>query len=170
MSNNEPKQVQTFTKKVSFLESTHETIVGTSLPVEKKEHIWYTIQDYDNFQQEASAKARRLRDKLAAGVREQRSPMNANDYIECIGIEKFLSTELQQEMATRKQIQIDSVISSQRFWNIDMLAYISESASQWAREKAHEFAMMYTDLSTHSLPPRADAPSQSVSHDNHGRR
>ena len=166
MSNNESKEAQP--KRVTFAESTPETIATS--PTVAEENVWYSIQDYDNFQQAASTEARRIGNQLAASTREQRRSLNDNDYIECIGIEKFLSQDLQQEMTARKQIHINSVIASQRFWNTDMLAYISESGSQWAREKAHEFAMMYTDLSTHLLPPRADAPSQSVSHDNHGRR
>ena len=166
MSNNESKEAQP--NRVTFAESTPETIATS--PTVAEENVWYSIQDYDNFQQAASTEARRIGNQLAASTREQRRSLNDNDYIECIGIEKFLSQDLQQEMTTRKQIHINSVIASQRFWNTDMLAYISESGSQWAREKAHEFAMMYTELSRHLLPSSLNTSNQQTNQNDHAPR
>lgn len=138
----QPKRSRRLKREVSFAATT-EAI--SEIPTAGQELKWYTQEEYRSFQQTAEAQVQRLRNLMSSGVRLKLD----NDFCECIGIEKFLSPDLLQESSTRKRAHFDAVLPSQRFWNIGMLAYIAESSSEWARTRAHELAIMYTELSAH---------------------
>ena len=138
-------------RRFGFIQSTKMIYSFAEVPsrkVNENDHdeMWYTQEDYDRFQQAASAQAQRILD-----LRLSRARLADDDFYECLGIEKFLSPELMRELSTRKRAHFDAVLSSQRFWNRDVLAYIAESGSDLARKRAREFAMVYTELSKHIL-------------------
>ena len=127
-------------KKVRFA-STKE-MVPSPVPSSEQEMLkWYTQEEYNRFQRAAEAETQRLKSLLSTKAR-----LAENDIFEAIGIEKFLSRHLQNELTVRKRAHFDAILQSQRYSNSKALARISEKGSDWARNKAQEFAAMYTEL------------------------
>ena len=130
--------------------STEETITNSITPSsltgqssEQEMLKWYTQEEYSRFQQAAEVETKRLKSLLSTKAR-----LAENDTFEAIGIEKFLSPNLQNELIVRKRAHFNAILQSQEFSNSDALARISEKGSDWARTKAQEFAAMYTELPT----------------------
>ena len=117
--------------KVTFASSTQ------SIGVQELQTRWHNEQDKRRSVSSMLAEARRLRGLMARG----KEHLGREDYLECVGIEKYLSQEVLSEITSRNQEHINTILASQYFHDHSMLAQVSEKSSNWSTVRARTLAL-----------------------------
>lgn len=70
-----------------------------------------------------------------------------DDLYGSIGLELFLNRDLARRANERKRAHVKAIISAQRIYDKDQLAYLSTTSSRWARNRAATLALGYSNFS-----------------------
>ena len=124
-------------RSVTFASSTEEVdLVPSDSPESNK---WYSREDVQSFKLAVLVEIRRLQ-----GLHESGN-LPEEELVSCIGIEKYLSRPLHQEIAQMRQAHRAIIVSRQGSSEREVLqlANISKAISGHERARAHLTALVY---------------------------
>jgi len=139
-----PTRIQ---RSVRFAEMSELAIIEPST-VEELDEKWYSKQEYANMKHRYHTDAYLMWKKLSTTPVES---VGKDDLFSCVGMEKFLSSDIWRHTQERRISHIRNiraVQSRQRMLNLrsdEHLSLLSQQSSEWTVTRAQNLAQLYWD-------------------------
>jgi len=138
-NNNKPVSVR-------FAEKGLITFIDLPDHAERRER-WFTEDDNDTFKRRLLQERHRISSKLTTTT----TPIDNDDLIMCIGMEKLLTPKLSRIVKQRQLGHLHSILAEQERQEVESIvdeeaiACLSRQNSEWTRRRAHKLATAYWD-------------------------
>ena len=134
-NNNKPVSVR-------FAEKGLVTFIDLPDHAERRER-WFSEDDNDTFKRRLLQERHRISRKLTT------TPIDNDDLIMCIGMEKLLTPKLSRLVKQRQLDHLHSILAEQKRQEVEniideeAIACLSQQNSEWTRRRSHKLATAY---------------------------
>ena len=114
---------------------------------DERRERWFFEDDIDTFKRRMLQERHRISSKLTTTT----TPIDNDDLIMCIGMEKLLTPKLSRIVKQRQLDHLHSILAEQERQEVEniideeAIASLSEQNSEWTRRRAHKLATAYWD-------------------------
>lgn len=127
---------------VRFAEKSLVTYIDLPDHAERRER-WFSEDDNDTFKRRLLQERHRISRKLTT------TPIDNDDLIMCIGMEKLITPKLSRLVKQRQLDHLHSILAEQERQEVEniideeAIACLSQQNSEWTRRRAHKLATAY---------------------------